>query len=83
MSTELPSCTRRCCADAFGADAVLIGRPYVFGLAVAGRIGVREVLLNFKADFELTMGLAGCRSVGEIDADRVLSAGRVAAASTV
>ena len=58
-------------ADAFkalalGADAVCIGRPYVYALAIAGEAGVRELLQNFKADFDLTMGLAGCRSVGEI-----------------
>ncbi|WP_128544874.1 lactate 2-monooxygenase [Larkinella soli] len=58
-------------ADAFkalalGATAVCLGRPYVYGLALAGAAGVREVLLNFLADFELTMALAGCRSVAEI-----------------
>jgi lactate 2-monooxygenase len=58
-------------ADAFkalalGARAVLIGRPYAFGLAVAGEKGVREILRNFLADFDLTMGLAGCTSVSEI-----------------
>ena len=61
-------------ADAFkalalGASAVLIGRPYVFGLAVAGEEGVREVLQNFKAELELTMGLAGCSSIAAIDRD--------------
>jgi lactate 2-monooxygenase len=55
-------------AIALGASAVLIGRPYVYGLAIAGEAGVREVITNFAADFELTMGLAGCRSVAEIDA---------------
>jgi lactate 2-monooxygenase len=59
-------------ADAFkalalGAAAVLLGRPYVYGLAIAGEDGVREVLQNFMADFDLTMGLAGCRSIAEID----------------
>src|SRR4051794_9232588 len=53
-------------ALALGASAVLIGRPYVYGLAIAGEDGVREVIENFMADFDLTMGLAGCRSVGEI-----------------
>jgi lactate 2-monooxygenase len=58
-------------ADAFkalalGATAVAIGRPYVYGLAIAGEAGVREVIRNFVADFDLTMGLAGCRSVAEI-----------------
>jgi isopentenyl diphosphate isomerase/L-lactate dehydrogenase-like FMN-dependent dehydrogenase len=35
-------------------------------LRVRGEAGVREVVTNFLADFDLTMGLAGCRSVGEI-----------------
>ena len=72
-------------ADAFkalalGATAVLLGRPYVYGLAIAGEAGVREVLQNFKADFDLTMGLAGCRSVAEIGprgASRALSVSAV------
>lgn len=58
-------------ADAFialalGATAVGIGRPYVFGLAVAGATGVREVVRNHIAEFDLTLGLAGHRSVAEI-----------------
>lgn len=53
-------------ALALGADAVCIGRPYAYGLAIAGENGVYEVLRNFMADFELTMALSGCRSVTEI-----------------
>jgi len=58
-------------ADAFkalalGAKAVCLGRPYAYGLAAGGESGVRNVLQNFKADFDLTMGLAGCTSVNEI-----------------
>jgi lactate 2-monooxygenase len=56
-------------ALALGARAVLVGRPYVYALAIAGRAGVREYLLNLAADFDLTMGLAGCRSVAEIGPD--------------
>jgi lactate 2-monooxygenase len=52
-----------------GATAVCIGRPYLWGLAVAGEAGAREVIRNFVADFDLTMGLAGCRSVAEIGPD--------------
>ncbi len=59
-------------ALALGATAVLIGRPYVYGLAIAGEQGVAEVLRNFMADFELTMGLAGCRNVREIRQERLL-----------
>ncbi|WP_333820911.1 alpha-hydroxy-acid oxidizing protein, partial [Ohtaekwangia sp.] len=63
-------------ADAFkalalGATAICIGRPYVYGLAIAGEHGVYTVLRNFMADFELTMGLAGCKDVTEITAERL------------
>ncbi|MCI0712189.1 MAG: lactate 2-monooxygenase [Chloroflexi bacterium] len=56
-------------ALALGAKAVCLGRPYVYGLAAGGYMGVREVIRNFKADFELTMRLSGCRSVDEITRD--------------
>jgi lactate 2-monooxygenase len=61
-------------ADAFralalGARAVGIGRPYVYGLAIAGEAGVREVLANMMAEFDLTLALSGRRSVSEIDRD--------------
>jgi isopentenyl diphosphate isomerase/L-lactate dehydrogenase-like FMN-dependent dehydrogenase len=46
-------------ALALGAVAVLVGRPYAYGLAVAGEQGVRDVLLNLVADFDLTLGLSG------------------------
>jgi lactate 2-monooxygenase len=53
-------------AIALGADAVCIGRPYAYGLAIAGEQGVYEVIRNFMADFELTMALSGCKNVAEI-----------------
>jgi lactate 2-monooxygenase len=53
-------------ALALGARAVLLGRPYAYGLAVAGEAGVREVIRNVIAELDLTMGLAGCRSLTEI-----------------
>jgi lactate 2-monooxygenase len=62
-------------AVALGARAVLVGRPYVYALALAGRAGVAELLRNLIADFELTMGLAGCASVGEIDSECLLAEG--------
>jgi lactate 2-monooxygenase len=61
-------------ALALGATAVCIGRPYLWGLAVAGEAGVRDVIRNFVADFDLTMGLAGCRSVKEIGPDTLVRA---------
>ncbi len=56
-------------ALALGARAVCVGRPYAYGLALAGERGVSAVLQNVLADFELTMALAGCRSVPEITRD--------------
>jgi lactate 2-monooxygenase len=56
-------------ALALGAKAVCIGRPYVYGLALNGEEGVRTVLQNLLAEFELTMALAGCKSLAEISRD--------------
>ena len=58
-------------AIALGASAVCVGRPYAYGLAIAGEEGVYNVLRNFIAEFELTMGLAGCKRIGEIDRQAV------------
>jgi lactate 2-monooxygenase len=52
-------------ALAFGARAVLIGRPYVWGLAVDGEDGVRSVVENLLADFDLTMALCGISKSSE------------------
>jgi isopentenyl diphosphate isomerase/L-lactate dehydrogenase-like FMN-dependent dehydrogenase len=53
-------------AFALGAQAVLLGRPYCYGLAIGGESGVRIVLQNLFADIELTLGLAGCASFAEV-----------------
>ena len=53
-------------ALALGATAVLLGRPYVYGLAIAGEEGVREVLLNLLADFDLALGLSGCTTARDL-----------------
>ena len=53
-------------ALALGADAVGIGRPWVYGLAVAGEEGVREVVANLVAELDLSMGLSGLRSVSAV-----------------
>ncbi len=53
-------------AIALGARAVLLGRLYTWGLAVAGEQGVRDVVLNLLADLDLTLALSGytsCRSL--------------------
>ncbi|MBB6096846.1 lactate 2-monooxygenase [Deinobacterium chartae] len=54
-------------ALALGARAVLIGRPYVYGLALAGEAGVREVIQNLRAELDLTLALAGCRTPEELN----------------
>ncbi|MRX53041.1 alpha-hydroxy-acid oxidizing protein [Bacillus idriensis] len=56
-------------ALALGAKAVLVGRPYMYGLALAGEDGVKQVLRNLIADFDLTMALSGKCSVGELNRD--------------
>jgi len=61
-------------ALALGAAAVGLGRPYVWGLAAGGEGGVRDVIRNLRADFDLTMGLAGCASIDEIGRDSVARA---------
>jgi lactate 2-monooxygenase len=54
-------------ALALGADAVLIGRPYLWGLALDGQSGVETVLRSLLAELDLTMTLSGFTSVAEID----------------
>jgi len=54
-------------AIALGADAVLIGRPYAYGLAVGGQEGVETVLQQLWAETDITMALAGLSSVHELD----------------
>jgi isopentenyl diphosphate isomerase/L-lactate dehydrogenase-like FMN-dependent dehydrogenase len=56
-------------ALALGARAVLVGRPYVYGLALDGTRGVVAVLEHLLAELDLTLGLIGCASIGELDRD--------------
>ncbi|KDQ51357.1 hypothetical protein JAAARDRAFT_73654 [Jaapia argillacea MUCL 33604] len=53
-------------ALALGAQAVLVTRPVLYGLAVGGQAGVEEVLKSILAELEITMGLAGFSTVAEI-----------------
>lgn len=69
----------RCGADIFkalalGASAVCVGRPYVYGLALAGEQGVVEVMHNLVSDFELTMALSGCCSIADIGRELLVQA---------
>lgn len=67
----------RCGADvlialALGARAVLLGRPWVYGLGLAGRRGVEHVLRSVLADLDLTLALAGYASPKELSAQSVV-----------
>jgi L-lactate dehydrogenase (cytochrome)/lactate 2-monooxygenase len=56
-------------ALALGADAVLVGRPYVYGLALDGQAGVEAVLRNMIAELDLTLGLVGVRRLADLTPD--------------
>ncbi|HTW00069.1 MAG TPA: lactate 2-monooxygenase [Streptosporangiaceae bacterium] len=56
-------------ALALGARAVLLGRPYLWGLALAGERGVRHVLRSFLADLDLTFALSGCSALADCGAN--------------
>lgn len=58
-------------ALALGASAVCLGRPFCYGLSLAGEAGVVTVLKNLIGEFDLTMGLSGCAAVNDITADRL------------
>ncbi|MGH3785706.1 MAG: lactate 2-monooxygenase [Pseudonocardiaceae bacterium] len=67
----------RCGADvlialALGARAVLLGRPWVYGLALAGQRGVEHVLRTVLGDLDLTLALAGYASLSELTAQSVV-----------
>lgn len=59
-------------ALALGARAVLLGRPYIWGLALGGQQGVEEVLRNFLADLDLTLALSGSSSYRELKASMLV-----------
>lgn len=52
-------------ALALGASAVLVGRPYVYGLANAGAMGVAHVLRLLRDELEIAMALCGCRTLAQ------------------
>ena len=63
-------------ALALGARAVLLGRPYIWGLALGGEQGVAEVLRSFLADLDLAMALSGYANIDEVDASALVAQGR-------
>ncbi|NUO33941.1 MAG: lactate 2-monooxygenase [Dermatophilaceae bacterium] len=70
----------RCGADAFvalalGATAVGVGRPHVYGLALAGADGVSQVLRNLRAELDLQLALSGQTSVASLAPDVLVRVG--------
>ena len=61
-------------ALALGADACLLGRPHLYGLALAGADGVRQVIENVIAELDLTMGLVGAATIDDITRDLLVEA---------
>lgn len=53
-------------ALALGASAVMVGRPIIYGLSVAGALGVSHVLRLLRDEFEISMALTGCRTLSDI-----------------
>jgi 4-hydroxymandelate oxidase len=60
-------------ALALGASAVLIGRPYVYGLAVNGAEGVAQVVKILRDEFQMAMALTGRPSIRSIDRSVLLT----------
>lgn len=58
-------------AIALGASAVLIGRPYIYGLASAGALGVAHVIRTLLEEFEVTMALMGTATLKDINHDHI------------
>ncbi len=61
-------------ALALGADTVMLGRPFAYGLAHSGQEGVEQVLQNTISQIDLTMGLAGIDNVDDVDRSAVRDA---------
>jgi L-lactate dehydrogenase (cytochrome) len=61
-------------AVCLGAAAVLIARPWVYGLGIAGEEGVRHVLRCVLAELDLTMALSGRISVEELNREMLVPA---------
>lgn len=58
-------------ALALGADAVMVGRPYIWGLATAGALGVAHIIRLLRDELEMTMALTGSTSIQTIDRERI------------
>jgi isopentenyl diphosphate isomerase/L-lactate dehydrogenase-like FMN-dependent dehydrogenase len=62
-------------ALALGADSVLVGRPYAYGLAAGGAAGVEQVIRNLTADLDLELALSGHRAASEVERSALVSSG--------
>ena len=60
-------------ALALGAQACLIGRPQLWGLAVAGEAGVAQVLEIYRREIDRVMGLCGVTRIADIGPDLIFS----------
>lgn len=60
-------------AIALGANAVLIGRPYIYALAAAGASGVAHVLHILRTELEVAMALCGCAKLSDVNSELLLS----------
>ena len=61
-----------CKALSLGASAVLIGRPYIWGLASAGALGVAHVIRMMRDELELSMALCGCKTLAGLNMSGLL-----------
>lgn len=59
-------------ALALGANAVMTGRPYLYGLGAAGEAGVDQVLSNFASEMQRTMALIGCTKLSELGGEYIV-----------
>jgi L-lactate dehydrogenase (cytochrome) len=62
-------------AVALGARAVLLGRPFAWGLALGGEAGVRQVVSDVLGEFDLTLGLTGHTTVDQLSPEVLTRAG--------
>ena len=50
-----------------GANAVMIGRPYIHALATAGALGVAHLIRLLREELEISMALTGCKTLTDIN----------------
>ncbi len=70
-------------ALALGADAVMVGRPIIYGLAVGGQLAVEAVLDMLRSELELSMKLCGCPTLSSIVRNIVIAPPAAPASSSL